>query len=161
MKTLILIISIVTLSLSVYPQSDTVTIQPCNSKQLYCVDNFLLIEKLGEKVKVIKNTPQYEGESAEIVKYFTPIEINKDKAKDLVFRMYVSILINCKGEVGEYKIISESEENSKYVEDTILEFLKKMPNKWKPAKYKGEDVDCYQVIVFTILNGMITNIFYK
>ena len=44
----------------------------------------------------------------------------------------------------------------------VLDMVKQMPQRWLPAEdKKGNAVDCWQVIEFTVSNGSLTNADYK
>ena len=44
----------------------------------------------------------------------------------------------------------------------VLDIVKTMPQKWSPAEdKKGNKMDCWQVLEFTVSNGALTNANYK
>lgn len=161
MKQLLIGIILFANQLFAYSQSaDANAFKICNDKDIYAVDNFQLKNALG-KIKEPKTAPQYDGGTLEIRRYFNRIQINPEKSQGKVFRSYISFIVTCEGQIGNYQILGNQPDSVRVLEEEILEKLKTMPNLWSTAEYKGEKVDCYQVLVFTVLNGTFSNIFYK
>ncbi|HBF87747.1 MAG TPA: hypothetical protein DDX39_03810 [Bacteroidales bacterium] len=140
--------------------SETKPFTICDEKNIYSVDNYQLRAVLKD-IKEPKSTPEYEGGTLEIRRYFDKITLDHSENSEQVFRSYISFIVNCEGQVGNYNILGNQPDSLRVLEEKIIEKLKKMPNLWSIAENKGNKVDCYQVLVFTVLNGTFTNIFYK
>lgn len=141
-------------------ENNTFTI--CNNNSIFAVDNYLLETIISEKSKEPKKSPEFsENGVTDIKNIFEKKSLATDDADNTVFRSHIAFIVNCKGEVGNFQILSKNENNIHLLEEKLLLIVKANLTTWIPAVYKGENVDCYQVLVFTVLNGNITNVFYK
>ena len=134
----------------------------CDKNNIYAVDNYLLKITVSEKLKNPKKSPEYTDDGLTGIKStFEKKTLGTDDADNTVFRSHIAFIVNCNGETGDFQILNKNENNIKLLEEKLLLFVKANLSSWTPAIYKGENVDCYQVLVFTVLNGNITNVFYK
>ena len=134
----------------------------CNENKIFSVDNYLLKNTILTKINEPKSSPDYlENGLTGIKNIFEKKSLETVDADNTVFRSHIAFIVNCKGESGNFQILSKNESNIHLLEEKLLLIVKANLSTWTPAVYKGENVDCYQVLVFTVLNGNITNVFYK
>jgi len=127
----------------------------CDSKNVYSVDKeFLLREKVGE-LPIADNNPEFEGGIEALKSYFAENPLTDTKVKDLVFRVSIGFVVNCKGETGNFQILTKGKGELETFANQVLERVNNMPQNWKPAKKNGEVVDCYQVLSFTVIGGQL------
>ena len=152
---------LVIIILNCYSQENN-TFKICDNNNIYSVDNYLLKSIVSEKLKNPKKSPEYADNGLTGIKStFEKKSLGTDDADNTVFRSHIAFIVSCNGETGDFQIISKNENNIKLLEEKLLLIVKENISSWTPAVYKGENVDCYQVLVFTVLNGNITNVFYK
>ena len=136
-------------------QEDILQISFCDSENVYSVDKeFLLKEKVGE-LPVADNNPEFEGGIEALKIYFAENPLIDNKAKDLMFRVSIGFVVNCKGETGNFQILTKGKGELETFANQVLERVNNMPQNWKPAKKNGKVVDCYQVLSFTIVGGQL------
>ena len=71
-------------------------------------------------------------------------------------------MVNCEGKPGRFQIINKPKGELFEFSNMVLEIVKEMPKNWVPAEdKKGNKVDCWQVLEFTVSNGSLTNANYK
>ena len=134
---------------------------PCNPDAIYSVDDKQLAESVGE-YKRPKNNPSYKGEKPSLRSWFLNHPLTDERVKDRLFRVRLAFLVNCKGEVGQLRVISKGKGELYEFANIVLELVKTMPNNWLPATdRKGNPVDCWQIMEFTVSNGILTNANYK
>lgn len=133
----------------------------CNSEQVYSVADDQLAEAVG-KFKTPKQMPAYVGGAREMRIYLARQKLTDERMRDRIFRVKIGFMVNCNGEVGNWQVISKGRGELKEFGLIVLDTVKMLPGKWVPAKdKKGEPVDCWQYIVFTVNNGELTNCSYK
>lgn len=132
------------------------TFKPCSKTINYTVDDWMLRKKVGMDLTIPLSNPRYVGGVEELTKYFAANPINDS---DYGFRTFIGFVVNCKGEVGNFQIVSEGRGD---LREQVLEKVKKMPQKWKPAISKeGKPVDSYQIIILTLAKGKFTYVEYR
>jgi len=135
--------------------------QTCHGDTLYAVDDSQLAEAVGE-YKQPKKNPVYEGGKNAIRNYFLNRPVPDERVKDRLFRVRVAFLVNCNGEVGQWQIISKGKGELYELANIVFEQVRTLPNKWQPAEdRKGNKLDCWQILEFTVSNGILTNANYK
>lgn len=160
LKLLITFLIAITLCKSYSQENSTFNI--CDKNNIYTVDNYLITSIVTEKIKNPKKSPEYSNNGLTGIKSsFEKKSIGTDDADNTVFRSHIAFIVNCNGETGDFQILSKNDSNIKPLEEKLLQIVKDNISSWTPAVYKGKNVDCYQVLVFTVLNGNITNVFYK
>ncbi|OFX26818.1 MAG: hypothetical protein A2033_11395 [Bacteroidetes bacterium GWA2_31_9] len=159
-KSLVIILLII-FSFNCYSQENS-TFTICNKDHIFSIDNYLLKNIISDKIKEPKKSPEYINNGLSGIKsLFEKKSIESSEADNTVFRSHIAFIVNCNGEIGNFQIISKNENNIKLLEEKLLLLVKENLSTWTPAENKKEKVDCYQVLVFTVLNGNITNVFYK
>ncbi len=85
--------------------ADTTTqIKSCVETVAYSVDDMMLNSQVGQNLAKSGVPPSYKGGLEELKKYFTLHPLTDTKAKDIVFRIHVGFLVNCKGQAGSFQI---------------------------------------------------------
>ena len=132
--------------------------ETCSKKISYTVDDLNLRKKVGMDLVFPLSNPTYLGGEEALKKYFLTNPLNTSKT----FRTLIGFAVNCKGKLGNFLIASNGEGELLTLSEQVLEIVKKMPRKWKPAtSINGKSVDSYQVIQFTIVNGKFRDVYYK
>lgn len=135
-----------------YPEDSIVKVTACNGRQLYSVDESLLRENTGELPKPDSSPAFKDGEEV-LKQYFTDHPLSDERAQNAVFRVIIGFLVDCKGQPGNYRIISRGKGLLETLANQVLERVNKMPRNWEPAQKDGQAVDCFQSVSFTIRNG--------
>jgi len=136
-------------------QENILQVSFCDSKNVYSVGNEILLkEKVGE-LPIAGNNPEFEGGIEALKSYFAENPLTDNKAKDLVFRVSIGFVVNCKGEAGNFQILTRGKGDLETFANQVLDRVNNMPQNWKPAKKNGEVVDCYQVLSFTVAGGQL------
>ncbi len=133
----------------------------CNEGNVWSVDDKQLAETVGN-YKSPKKTPAYKGEKTALRNWFLNKPITDERAKDRLFRVRIAFMVNCNGEAGRWQLISKNKGELFEFANMVLETVKTMPQNWIPATdRKGNAVDCWQILEFTVSNGVLTNANYK
>ena len=134
---------------------------PCNAANIWSVDDKQLAEVVGA-FNAPKKTPSYLGDKPTLRGYFVNHPLTDDRVKDRLFRVRIGFMVNCNGEAGNWQIISKGKGELHEFAQMVLELVKAMPQNWIPAEDKrGNKVDCWQYLEFTVNNGVLTNANYK
>lgn len=134
---------------------------PCNSAAVFSVDDKQLAEVVGN-FKSPKKNPEYVGGKSDFRNWFLKNPLTDERAKDRLFRVRLAFMVNCKGEVGQWQVISKGKGELFEFANIVLELVKTMPHNWSPATdRKGNPVDCWQIMEFTVSNGVLTNGNYR
>lgn len=137
------------------------TTTPCNPETVYAVDYKMLTEAIG-KHKEPKKTPYYDGDKELMRNYFAKHPLTDDRAKERLFRVVIAFIVNCNGEAGQWQIITKGRGELAEYANMVLEVVRNMPQRWKPATdRKGNPVDCWQVLEFTVSKGLLTSANYR
>ena len=140
---------------TIFPNDSILQVTFCDSKNVYSVDKeFLLKEKVGE-LPIADNNPEFEGGIEALKSYFAENPLTDNKAKELVFRVSIGFVVNCRGEAGDFQILTKGKGDLETFANQVLERVNSMPQNWKPAKKNGKVVDCYQVLSFTVAGGQL------
>lgn len=151
--TLFILLSIAQLSIAQKQK----TFKTCANKITYTVDDWELRKKVGLDLNLPSSNPEYIGGTEELMKFFKGNPIDDS---NYAFRTFIYFVINCKGELGDFKLLNDA--HTDVSRKQLLEIAKKMPRKWKPAVSKeGKPVDSYQVIKLTNAGSNITDVQYK
>ena len=130
----------------------------CSKKISYTVDDLDLRKKVGMDLAFPLSNPTYFGGEEALKKYFLTNPLNHSKT----FITIIGFAVNCKGQIGNFLIASNGQGEMLTLSEQVLEIVKKMPQKWKPAtSADGKPVDSYQVIQFTIVKGKFRDVYYK
>ena len=133
----------------------------CNESGVWSVEDKQLAESVGN-FKIPKKSPEYEGGKSELRNWFLKNPLTDERAKDRLFRVRTGFMVNCKGEAGRWQVISKGKGELFEFANMVLDIVKTMPQKWSSAEdKKGNKVDCWQVLEFTVSNGALTNANYK
>lgn len=95
----------------------------------------------------VEQMPQYVGGETALFKFIIdnmkyPEEAQKQKKEG---RVVVQMVIEMDGAVSDYKVVKSL---SPLLDDEAMRVAKMLPNKWKPAKNKGQVVRCHYSIPF-------------
>ena len=141
--------------------AETTSFSVCDQSAIYSVDDKQLAESVGD-YKHPKKNPTYWGDKPTFRSWFLNNPLTDERAKNRLFRVRLAFMVNCKGEVGQWRIISKGKGELYEFANTVLELVKTMPHKWSPATdRKGNPVDCWQIMEFTVSDGILTNGNYK
>ena len=133
----------------------------CNEGNVWSVDDKQLSETVGS-YKAPKKTPSYKGDRTALRNWFLNQPITDERAKDRLFRVRIAFMVNCEGQAGRWQLISKNKGELFEFANMVLETVKTMPQNWIPATdKKGNAVDCWQILEFTVSNGILTNANYK
>lgn len=145
----------------IFPTDSILKVSFCNTQTQYAVGKeFLLKDKIGEKPEPETN-PTFDGGIEELKKYFADKPLNDERAKDAVFRVAIAFAVDCKGKVGNFMIVTKGKGLAETFANQVLERVNKMPQNWKPAIKNGENVDCFQVLSFTVKGGQLDKVSYR
>jgi hypothetical protein len=134
--------------------------EPCENQNLYAVNNVLTNQQLANLPQP-DNSPEFGGGLEELKKFFADKKITDKKAKKTTFKVSIAFLVNCKGQAGNFLVVSEGQGNLNEYANQVLEITKKMPQNWLAAKKADNKIDCYQVLDFTIVKGQLNQVTYK
>ena len=125
------------------------------------IDDKLLAETVGE-FKHPKINPSYTGDKTALRNWFLNNPLTDERVKDRLFRVRIAFMVNCDGEAGRWQVMNKGKGELFEFANMVLDLVKTMPQKWIPAKdKKGNPVDCWQILEFTVNNGVLTNGIYK
>ena len=133
---------------------------PCNEK-LWAVDNFLLEEKLGLSLDAPTTNASYKKGEEALKAYFAEHPLTDPKLKGSVFRVAIAFVVNCKGEAGNFMVVTQGRGPLVTYGNQILGIVNDMPQEWKPAVNDGVEVDSYQVLSFMVTSGTLDKVSYK
>ena len=134
---------------------------PCNPDAVYSVDDKQLAEAVGS-YRQPKKSPSYQGGLSTFRNWFLKNPLTDERAKNRLFRVRLAFMVNCKGEVGQWQVISKGKGELYEFANIVLDLVKTMPHNWDPATdRKGNPVDCWQIMEFTVSDGILTNANYK
>ena len=120
----------------------------------YTVDDYVLRKKVGMHLNIPASNPSYFGGAEALKNYFAATSLTKRE----MFRIFIGFVVNCKGKVGNFQIVSEGRSD---MHNEVFEIAKKM-QRWKPALSKqGKPVDSYQILTLTIYKENIIDAYYK
>ncbi len=133
----------------------------CNAAEVWSVDDKQLGETVG-RFKSPKKTPEYKGGKDALRNYFLRHPLTDQRAKQRLFRVRIGFMVNCEGRAGQWQIINKGKGELFEFANMVLDIVKQMPQNWQPATdKKGNPVDCWQVIEFTVSNGDLSSANYK
>ncbi len=134
---------------------------PCHLNEVWSVDDEQLVAAVG-KFKKPKKSPAYIGGKTPLRNYYLNHPLTDERVKDRLFRVRIGFLVNCNGEAGQWRVINKSTGELYEMANVVLQVAKTLPNRWEPAEdKKGNKVDCWQILEFTVSNGVLTNANYK
>lgn len=160
MKKIFLIIAVLFLGDLSLPAQEWDEVKICEDKPVCAVDFYLLEEMLMKKYKKPKIAPLFSGAKSKLLRYYSKYKIGDSRSKDLVFRMHIAFMVNCEGRAGDFKLLGDLEGDELKLARQVFSLMKEMPQTWKPAEYKREKVNSYQVLSLTIMNSKISTLFY-
>lgn len=132
----------------------------CNKESVYSVDDYLLKGKVGQ-FKTADINPKYPGGIDKLKTYFSNNNLTDKRANGIVFRVSIGFLVNCKGETGNFQIVTEGKGDLRELAQQVLEKAKAMPDKWIAATTNSGSVDSYQILSFTVTNGTLDKVSYR
>lgn len=133
----------------------------CNPSQVFSVEDKQLWEFVG-KLKEPKKAPAYEGDKGGLRAWMQTKRLTDARAKERLFRVRIGFLVNCNGQAGSWTLLNRGKGELNEFAEMVLEIVKQMPQRWHPAEdKKGNKLDCWQVLEFTVSDGWLTNVNYK
>lgn len=104
---------------------------------------------------------EYEGEKIAIEKLFKE-EYKSEITINETGLIRINFIVNCRGKTDRFRLISMDENYNekvflKSITDQLLIITKNL-NGWKVKKYRGEEIDYYQYLIFRIENGQLKEI---
>lgn len=133
----------------------------CDESNIWSVEDKQLSAAVGSYKKP-KKAPRYQSDKGGMRGYFASRSLTDERAKERLFRVRIGFMVNCKGEAGEWRLLNANRGELFEFANMVLDMVKQMPQRWLPAEdKKGQPVDCWQVIEFTVSNGSLTNADYK
>ncbi len=136
-------------------------VSPCNVADMYSVDDRQLSETVGN-FKKPKKSPQYKGGKTLMRNWFANHSLTDDRAKERLFRVKIGFLVNCDGKAAQWQVLNKSKGELFEYCNMVLDVVSGMPQRWEPAEdKKGNKVDCWQVLEFTVSMGSLSNADYK
>ncbi|HYI77457.1 MAG TPA: hypothetical protein VEW65_07530 [Chryseolinea sp.] len=132
----------------------------CDFSNLHSVNDMLLKKKLGDH-QLPEQNPKYEGGLEGLKSFFGENSLADIRAQSIVFRVHIGFVVNCRGEAKGFEIISEGKGDLKDLGEQVLKVAKQIPGKWTPASAKGHNVDCNQVLSFTVASGKLDKLTYR
>ncbi|AUP77586.1 hypothetical protein [Flavivirga eckloniae] len=143
-----------------YKSESIKKIVDCDTENIFSVDDFLLKMAVG-KLKNPDINPEYKGGIEELKKYFSVNALTDEIARNYIFRTSIGFKVNCKGEAGDFQIVTKGKGDLRELANQILEIVSNMPLGWIPAESDGQKVDCYQILSFTATYGSLENVSYR
>ena len=133
----------------------------CNEAEVWSVDDKQLAENVG-KYKSPKKSPEYKGGKDALRNYFIRKTLTDQRAKERLFRVRIGFMVNCKGQAGQWQLLNKGKGELFEFANMVLDIVKNMPQNWQPATdKKGNPVDCWQILEFTVSNGDLSSASYK
>lgn len=133
----------------------------CDENNIWSVEDKQLSDAVGSYKKP-KKAPLYRSDKGGLRSYFASRGLQDERAKERLFRVRIGFMVNCQGQAGEWRLLNTNRGELFEFANMVLELVKQMPQQWLPAEdKKGNAVDCWQVIEFTVSNGSLTNADYK
>ena len=146
---------------AVYSSEKILKVDLCNEQKTFAVKNETLLTKKFGEMEAPDVNPTFLSGSEDFQNYFKNNPLNDRRAEEMVFRVAIGFIVNCNGNAGNYTIISNGKGLLETLANQVLEIVNKMPNKWNPAKKDNKDVDCYQVLSFTVLGGKLDKVSFR
>ncbi|GGH59251.1 hypothetical protein GCM10011379_05820 [Filimonas zeae] len=125
----------------------------CNSNEIYCPGSISLKEVTGKLEK--PDSIARCIDLSMLYLYFQAHPLTDARASGTRFKVSIGMVINCKGEAGNFFITSRRR-GSDYItlSNQVLKTANDMNRKvWSPALKNGKAVDSYQEIDFTVSDG--------
>ncbi|MGH1339512.1 MAG: hypothetical protein ACRBFS_25570 [Aureispira sp.] len=137
----------------------------CTSEKPYLVYDDLLLKALGyeyyEEEQLARITPRpKEGQEA-LERYFEEKSLTDERAIGTLFMVRIGFLVNCKGEAGNYFIITKGRGDLEELANQVLEVVNELNIEWLPAEQDGQAVDSYQVLDFSVSDGNLSRVGIK
>ena len=133
----------------------------CDKDNLFSVDDFLLKEAIGSNYSKPDKNPTFNGGVEKLKQYFDQNPLIDKRAQNNIFRVSIGFIVNCNGQIGDFKIVTKGKGDLKELANQVLEIVNTMPNDWIPAEKNGQKVDCYQVLNFSVIQGSLDKVTYR
>jgi len=121
---------------------------------------FMVPDEL-KKLHPLDVVPRYKGSKDSLEAYFSDKEIEDKFVEDMIWKVSVLFKVNCKGEAGDFELLTEGDERLKNAGDQVVSAVKNMPQKWQPALKDGKPVDCFHVLEFTMIGRSLKKVGYR
>lgn len=158
MKYLLLVFILSSLLFTSFAQKTTLTSQTgCNGRIAYAVDDYPLSLRTG-KLPMPDVRPEYEYGRSGLMEYFSNYPLPQYQSKIEDFQVNIAFVVSCKGELGDYTLLSKHTGDANDIAHHILSVAQNMPPYWMPAKVRGMFTDCWQVLMVKIKDGYIVSV---
>lgn len=153
MKCLVPVLTLVNLTLSVsglWAQNESeVRSASCDSSIVYRIYDPMLAEKGFADSPLVEINPQFPGKVEALQKFFDEKLKLSEEAKNVFTRVHIKFTVNCKGKVGDFKILSSAAQE---LAKEIVKVAEQMPD-WEAGQANGKAVETHTKLVFTISQG--------
>ena len=133
----------------------------CNRDNLFSVDDFLLKDVIGSNYGKPDKNPTFNGGIENLKQYFAQNPLTDKRAQNNIFRVSIGFVVNCNGQIGGFRIVTKGKGDLKELANQVLEIVNIMPNDWIPAEKNGRNVDCYQILNFSVIQGSLDKVSYR
>lgn len=158
MARLFLTFSLLCTLFTVFSQKNVLVTQTgCAGRVAYSVDDYPLSLKTG-KLPMPDVKPEYEYGRSALLSYFTKYPLPEYQSNVPNFQVNIAFVVSCKGEVGDYTLLSKHEGDAKDIANLLLSMARNMPPHWMPAKVKGMFTDSWQVLMIKVENGQVVSV---
>ena len=141
MKHILFIFCLSCLSFVVFAQQNVLITQTgCAGRVAYSVDDYPLSLKTG-KLQMPDVKPEYEYGRSGLLNFFTKYPLPEYQSQLADFQVNIAFVVSCKGELGDYVLLSKHEGEAADVARYLLNLARNMPSHWMPAKVKGMFTD--------------------
>ncbi len=133
----------------------------CNPDAVFSIDDKQLASAVGSFPKP-KVAPTFEGGVKALRNWFLNNGLTDQRARQRLFRVRIAFQVNCEGKAFNFKVVNNPKGELFEFSNMVLDIVKNMPQLWHPATdRRGKPVDCWQILEFTVSNGILTNANYK
>lgn len=135
-------------SVTTYAQD---TYNLCDDSKVYIYDHPQLKKKVDDPI-FTKQSPTWEGGQDSLQQFYDKHISYVEKKETPLQQIIMTFVVDCNGNPGEFKFENKV---SYAMQEYIMEATKSHMEKWIPAVHKKKNVDCRQVIVFTVANSKL------
>lgn len=141
------------------PTNDSITV--CGGK-LYTVGKGALLDLSVGQADQPATVPECAEGMDALKSYYRLHSIKDGRGAGLIFKVSVAFLVNCEGNVVEWKLItSHPGKTMNELANKVLDEVRQCPLRWQPATdADGNAVDCWQVLDFSVVETSLANCSY-
>lgn len=150
----------------IFPSDSVLKVESCYEK-VYATNNLLWNDKIGDYPHPMYDC-SFRGGFGLLQDYFDEHPLKDESLKGLVFRVTIKFLVNCKGEAGNFEIISDVRGEMKSYANQVLAVVNGMPQRWEHTSEWDDSndskfpspVDCICVLQLEVSSGKIKRLPY-